>query len=165
MARYKMRQRLVSLGDDFTIENESGAPVFRVDGKVMSIRQTFVIEDLEGNEVATIRERKLALRESMSILRGGETVATIRKAWFKLVRDRFEIDIAGGDGLVAQGDLTGHEYEIRRGDTTVARVSKSWFSFRDTYGIETVPGQDDGLILAIAVAVDEMVHDDAGSGG
>ena len=29
----------------------------------------------------------------------------------------------------------------------------------DTYGIETISG-DDGLILAVAVAIDEMAHDD-----
>jgi uncharacterized protein YxjI len=29
----------------------------------------------------------------------------------------------------------------------------------DTYGIETTPGEDDGLILAVAVAIDEMAHD------
>jgi hypothetical protein len=30
-----------------------------------------VIEDLQGREVATIREKKLALRESMDVLRAG----------------------------------------------------------------------------------------------
>jgi hypothetical protein len=28
----------------------------------------------------------------------------------------------------------------------------------DTYGIETAPGEDDGLILAVAVAIDEIAH-------
>ncbi len=78
MTRYKMRQRLISIGEDFTIEDEHGNPVYTVDGKVLRIRETFVIEDQQGNEVATIREKKLALRDSMTILRGRETIATIR---------------------------------------------------------------------------------------
>jgi uncharacterized protein YxjI len=165
MARYKMRQRMISLGEDFTIEDEHGTPVYTVDGKVLRIRETFVIEDPRGNEVATIREKKLALRESMTILRDGKTIATIRKAWFTPVRDTFEIDIAGGEDLVAQGDILDHEYRIRRGDESVAQVSKHWFTLRDTYGIEIVAGEDDGLILAIAVAIDEMAHDpDEGKG-
>src|SRR3954451_24060672 len=81
MARYKMRQHLLSLGEDFTIEDEQGQPVYKVDGKLLRIRETFVIEDRQGNEVATIREKKIALRDSMKILRGGDTIATIRKAW------------------------------------------------------------------------------------
>jgi len=159
MARYKMRQRLLSIGEDFTIEDEHGRPIYQVDGKILRIRETFVIEDLQGQEVATIREKKLALRESMNILRAGETIATIRKAWFTPVRDKFTVDLKSGQDLVAQGDFLDHEYDIRRGGTSIARVSKHWFAFSDTYGIEIAPGEDDGLILAIAVALDEMVHD------
>jgi len=159
MARYKMRQRLLSIGEDFTIEDEHGQAVYTVDGKIMRIRETFVIEDRHGYEVATIREKKLALRDSMNILRAGETIATISKAWFTPVRDKFTIDVKGGQDLVAQGDILDHEYQVRRAGTSIATVSKHWFSFRDTYGIEIIPGEDDGLILAIAVAIDEMVHD------
>jgi uncharacterized protein YxjI len=165
MARYKMRQHLISIGEDFTIEDDHGNPVYTVDGKVLRIRETFVIEDRRGNEVATIREKKLALRDSMNILRGGETIATIRKALFTPFRDKFTIDLTDGHDLTAQGDILDHEYTIERGGETVASVSKHWFAFRDTYGIEIASGEDDGLILALAVAIDEMAHDpDEGKG-
>lgn len=159
MARYHMRQRLISIGEDYAIEDENGNPVYTVDGKVLRIRETFVLMDMAGNEVATIREKKLALRDSMTISRGGNAIATIRKAWFTPFRDKFEIDVHGGEDMVAQGDILDLEYTISRGDVAVAQVSKQWFSIRDTYGIETAPGEDDGLILSIAVAIDEMVHD------
>jgi len=165
MARYKMRQRLLSIGEDFTIEDERGEPVYKVDGKVLRIRETFVIEDRQGNEVATIREKKLALRDSMKILRGGDTIATIRKAWISPFRDKFTVDVEGGGDLVAQGNILDHEYEIRRGSDTVAHISKRWLTIRDTYGIDVATGEDDGLILALAVAIDEMAHDpDEGHG-
>lgn len=165
MARYRMRQRLISIGEDFDIEDESGNPVFHVDGKVLRIRETFVIQDRSGNEVATIREKKIALHDSMKILRDGETIATIRKAWLTPFRDKFGIDLEDGKDMVAQGSILDHEYEIRQGGETVARVSKRWFTIRDTYGIDIAPGQDDGLILAVAVAIDEMAHDpDEGRG-
>jgi uncharacterized protein YxjI len=165
MARYKMRQHLISIGEDFTIEDERGNPAYTVDGKVLRIRETFVIEDMRGNEVATIREKKLALRDTMNILRGGETIATIRKALFTPFRDKFEIDANGGQDMVAQGDILDHEYTIERDGQAVATVSKHWFALRDTYGIEIAPGEEDGLILAIAVAIDEMAHDpDEGKG-
>ncbi len=165
MARYKLSQRLISIGEDFTIEDDQGNTVYTVDGKVMRIRETFVIEDRAGNEVATVREVKLAIRDSMKILRGGETLATIRKALISPFRDKFGIDVEGGEDMVAVGNILEHEYEIRRGDDVVGRVSKHWFTIRDTYGVETAPGVDDALILAIAVAIDEMAHDpDEGKG-
>jgi uncharacterized protein YxjI len=132
---------------------------------VLRIRETFVIEDMRGNEVATIREKKLALRDTMNILRAGETIATIRKALFTPFRDKFDIDVKGGQDMVAQGDILDHEYAIERDGQAVAMVSKHWFALRDTYGIEVAPDEDDGLILAIAVAIDEMAHDpDEGKG-
>lgn len=165
MARYKMRQRLISIGEDYDIEDERGNPIFRVNGKILRFRETFVLEDLEGREVATVREKKLALHDSMNILRGGEVVATLRKAWLTPFRDKFGIEVKDGEDMVAQGDILDHEYEIRRGEETVARISKRWFTIRDTYGIDVAPGEDDGLILAAAVAIDEMVHDpDEGKG-
>ena len=160
MARYTMRQRLVSIGEDFDITDEHGNPAYRVDGKVMRLRDTFVIEDPRGREVATIREKKLALRESMNILRGGTTIATIRKARFAPFRHKFAIEVVGGQDMVAQGDVLHHEYDIRRGGEAVTRVSKHRFAMSDTYGIEIVPGEDEGLVLAVAVAIDEMAHDD-----
>jgi uncharacterized protein YxjI len=158
--RYKLRQRLISLGDDFKIENEHGQTVYNVDNKLLRIRDTFVITDKDDNEVATIRERILALRDTVDILRGGETMAVVRKAWFTPFRDKFTVDVKGGENLVAQGNLLDHEYEIRRDNEVIATISKRWFTFRDTYGISIEAGEDDGLILAIAVAIDEMVHDD-----
>jgi uncharacterized protein YxjI len=165
MARYKMRQRLIAIGEDFDIEDEQGRPVYHVDGKVLRIRETFVIQDMAGNEIATIREKKIALRDTMNILRGGDVIATIRKAWITPLRDRFAIDVQNGPDMTAQGNILDHEYEIRQGGETIARVSKHWFTIRDTYGIDIAPGHDDGLILAMAVAIDEMAHDpDEGRG-
>ena len=165
MARYRMRQRLISIGEDYVIEDERGRPVYRGDGKVLRIRETFVMEDMAGREVATIREKKLAIRDSMNILRDGRTVATVRKALFSPFGDRFGVDVEGGDDLKVKGDLLGHDYRIERGGRTVAEVSKRWFALSDTYGIDVAQGEDDALILAVAVALDEMAHDpDEGKG-
>ena len=49
--RYKMREKLVSIGDDFWIENEQGQKTFKVDGKALRIRDTLVFRDRQGNEL------------------------------------------------------------------------------------------------------------------
>src|SRR3954451_24668980 len=102
----------------------------------MRIRETFVIEDRQGNEVATSREKKIARRDSMKILRGCDTIATIRKAWISPFRQQINLDVERGGDLVAQGNILDHEYEIRHGSDAVARSSKRWFTIRDTYGID-----------------------------
>jgi uncharacterized protein YxjI len=52
------------------------------------------------------------------------------------------------------------EFEIHYGGQPVARVSRAWFRVRDTYGIDVAPGQDDSLIIAVAVAMDRIHHDE-----
>lgn len=66
---FQIREKLVSLGDDFWIETTGGRRAFKVDGKVARIRDTLVIRDIEGNEVAKVQERKVAIRDTMSIER------------------------------------------------------------------------------------------------
>ena len=155
-SRYQMREKLLSIGDDYWIEDGAGEKAFRVNGKAMRIRKTFVLEDPDGNEVAKIQERKLSVRDKMAIERGGHDLAIVRKALIG-IRDRFLIDLARGGELRAKGNIVDHEYEVERNDgTIVARVSKKWFRARETYGIEIAPRQDAALLLAVSVCLDAL---------
>ena len=61
--RYKIRQKMFSIGDDFWIENHEGQRVFKVDGKALRLRKTLIFEDLKGNKLCQIQERWLPIRE------------------------------------------------------------------------------------------------------
>ena len=98
-------------------------------------------------------------QHTTEIERGGDTVATVKKALVHVVRDRFSVEVNGGEDLEAKGNVVDHEYKIERDGDNVAEVSKRWFRVRDTYGIEIAPGQDDALILAVVVCIDQMSHE------
>src|SRR3954447_9084150 len=76
---YRMREKMFSIGDDFWIETEDERRAFKVDGKALRIRETFVLEDPSGRELYTIREKKLTVRDKMEIERDGKTIATVKK--------------------------------------------------------------------------------------
>jgi len=156
MSRYQMREKMFSIGDDYWIETADGERAFKVDGKALRIRDTFVFESPSGEELYTIQEKKLHIRETMEVERGGKTVATIKKALISPLRERYSIDVDGGEDMEAKGNIVDHEFKIERGRDTVAEISKRWFRVRDTYGIEVAPEQDDALILAITVCIDQM---------
>ena len=157
--RYQMREKLFSIGDDFWIETDDGRRAYKVNGKALRIRSTFVIENSSGDELLKIREKKLSIRDSMRIERGGDTVATVKKALVSPLRHRFTVDLDNGGELKVKGNIIDHEYELERDGTKIAEVSKRWFRVRDTYGIEIAEGQNDALILATTVCLDEMAHD------
>ena len=156
--RYRMREKLFSIGDDYWIETDGGDRVFKVDGKAMRIRETFILKSPSGEEIFKIQERKLTVRDTMKIERDGDTVATIKKALITPLRDRYAIEVEGGSELSAKGNIVDHEFEIERDGDKIAEISKRWFRVRDTYGIEIAAGENDALILAATVCIDEMAH-------
>jgi uncharacterized protein YxjI len=95
----------------------------------------------------------------MEIERDGDTVATVHKALVSPLRDRFSVEVEGGEDIEVKGNIVDHEYEFERGGNKVAQVSKRWFRVRDTYGIQIAPGQDDPLILATTVCVEQMADE------
>jgi uncharacterized protein YxjI len=156
--KYRMVEKMFAIGDDFWIENEDGERAFKVDGKALRIRDTLVLEDPSGAELFAVQEKKLRVRDTMDIEHDGKTVATVKKALITPLRDRFAIDVEGGEDMEAKGNIVDHEYKIERGGDKVAEVSKRWFRIRDTYGIEIDPGQDEALILAVTVCIDQMAR-------
>ena len=158
--RYRMREKLVSIGDDFWIENEEGQRVFKVDGKALRVRKTLIFEDTQGNALCRIQERLLRVKESMEIEGpDGERLAMVKKALITPLRDRWVAKIGDGPDLNIQGNILDHEYTIEADGRKVAEVSKKWFRVRDTYGVEIAPDQNDIVILAVTVVVDMMAHD------
>ena len=94
----------------------------------------------------------------MEVEREGKTVAKIKKALVTPLRDRYSIEVEGDKDLEAKGNIVDHEFKIERDGEKVAEVSKRWFRVHDTYGIEVAPGQNDALIVAAAVCIDQMAR-------
>jgi uncharacterized protein YxjI len=157
-ARFQLKEKLWSIGDDSWILDEHGDRIFKVNGKALRIRRTLVIEPRGGGELYKIQERKLRIKDTMVIeTPDGATAATVKEKLISPIRHRLEAELADGTELEITGNILDHEYEIKNGKQDVAKVSKRWIRVRDTYGIEIMPGHDQALILAIAVCLDSMV--------
>jgi uncharacterized protein YxjI len=152
--RYVIRERLFRLGEDSDITDEQGQPVYHVDGKVLTLRNTVIVRDLAGSEVAKVERQLIALRPTYHISRQGEALAEVRKKLFSPFVDRFTIDIPGPNDLSVTGSIFEHEYTFVRNGHVVATVSKAWLSLTETYGVEIAEGEDDLLILASVLALD-----------
>ena len=158
--RYLLKQKLFAFGDDFHILNENDEKVFFVDGRAFSLGNKLSFQDLSGNELVFIRQKLLSFGPSYELHRGGQLVATLKKNYFTLFHCKFAIDVPGPDDLEAKGDFLEHEYAFTRSGREVAQISKRWFAFSDTYGVDIGEGQDDVLILASAVVIDMICHDE-----
>ena len=158
--RYVMKQKLFCWGDDFRIKNEDGDDAFFVDGRAFSIGNKLSFQDMQGKELAFIRQKLLSWGPTYEITRDGELLAVVKKHLFTLFRCKFTVDVPGPDDLEAQGSFLDMEYSFERSGRSVAEVSKRWFSFSDTYGVDINRGEDDVLILASTVVIDMICHAD-----
>lgn len=153
---FVMREKLVSIGDDFWIETTGGRRAFKVDGKALRVRDTMKIRDADGTVVAEIQERIARVRDTMRIDRPGLPSASIQKAMIAPLRERWTVKADDIGEMAIQGNILDHEYTFEHNGAKVAEVSKKWVRVRDTYGIEVQPGGNVVLILAAAAALDEM---------
>lgn len=158
--RYLMKQKLFCWGDDFAIKNEAGADVFFVDGKAFSFGDKLSFQDMQGNQLAFIRQKVLAWGPTYEIYRDGNLAAVVKKELFSFLKCRFTVDVPGPDDLEAEGNFTDMEYVFSRGGQAVAEVSKRWFTWTDTYGVDITDEQDQILILASTVVIDMVCHGD-----
>lgn len=158
--RYLVRERLFSIKDDFWVTDQHGNKVFLVDGKALHIRETFELKDASGHKLATIHKRFLTFTDAMEIEHDGSVAATVHKAVFSPLHHRSIIDVRDGGRLEAVGNIFDKEFEIRDGHRVVAQVSRSWFRIRDTYGVDIAPGENEPLMICVAVCLDRIHHDE-----
>lgn len=156
--RYVLKQKFWSWGDDFTIKDAAGQDVYFVDGRAFSWGDKLSFQDSQGKELAFIRQKLLSWGPTYEIEVHDRLVAVVKKHLFTLFRCKFTVDVPGPDDLEAQGSFLEHEYSFERQGREVAAVSKRWFSWTDTYGVDIATGEDDVLILASAVVIDMVCH-------
>ncbi len=159
--RYILNERIFSLRESFYIRDEQGDNLFEVNGRLLGLRDKLTLRDLQGNVVATITQHLITLRPAYTIERPGQPDATVKKDFINILRDGFSVDMAEGlPDLRIQGDILDHNYTITREDAIVAQVSKKWISVRDSYVVDVTADEDAVLILACAIVVDRIGHEE-----
>ncbi|MFI9343271.1 LURP-one-related/scramblase family protein [Streptomyces sp. NPDC052773] len=152
--RYLVRDRLLGFGDDYWIEDEHGERAFLVDGKAMRLRDTFELKDPEGRVLIDIREKMLALRDTLLIEREGEALASIRRKRLSLLRNHYRVILVDGTELDVSGKILDREFAIEYDGELLAVISRRWLHLRDTYGVDVVrEDADPALLIAVAVCV------------
>ena len=151
---------MVANAIEVKLKDDAGTDRFFVDGKAFSLGAQLTFQDMQGQELAFIRQKVLAWGPTYEIYRHNALFAVVKKELFTLFHCRFTVDVPGPDDLEAKGDFTGHEYEFWRQSGLRATVSKQWFTWADTYGVDIAEGEDDILILASTVVIDMACHGD-----
>jgi len=157
--RYVIRERLMALGNDFTVQDDAGVDRFIVEGKAVTSTQKTRLFDVSGNELAMIQRKTMAMTPTYTITRADGASVRMKRKGSSLLKAKYVVEGAGRD-LVVQGSYLDHEYVISRGGAPAATVSKRWVTIPDTFGVDVAPGEDPvlmiGLVVALALAMDAL---------
>lgn len=154
--KYQIKQKIFSLSDSYTIKNEYGEDVYSVTGKIFSLGKKLYIHDLNGNELVYIEQKLFKLLPQFTLFIDDKEVAVIRKE-FSFFTPKFTIECLTNNYSM-EGDILSHEFNILKDNNIIGTVTKAWFSFSDTYGVEIAGDENQALILAFVIVMDEVQH-------
>jgi|CXWL01.1.fsa_nt_gi uncharacterized protein YxjI len=157
MTQYTMRQPWLIIGDDLVVKDSAGAIAYKVDGKLLSFRSSAVIRDAAGREAVRVREVLLSIDAVTQLERDGQLIASVKRVDPSGPKDRYVVETAAGDTLTVR-DAGFRDYRIERGSTCLATIVKAPVGLRDLYDITIAEGEDEGLMLGIAVAIRQMAR-------
>jgi uncharacterized protein YxjI/predicted nucleic-acid-binding Zn-ribbon protein len=163
---YVLNQQLISLTGDSWIEDGQGNRAFEVDGSLLSLRGTHILKDLSGQTLYEVSTPLTPhVHKTITISRGGRTVATVQEAIFHLGGDKYKVSLDGGMELTLHGDWMNREFQVKdQAQRVVITASRAWFTIHDAYGIQIVPGFDVPLALAIVIALERVEAAEHGAG-
>lgn len=155
--KYKIKQKIFSLTDSFSIEDEHGNTAYSAKGKLFSISSSQTLSDAAGRELLKIKRKYLTLLPACRLLCADGSEWLIRKRFWPFWTSRFTVSGPAGE-LEISGNLWQHEYEIRQQERLLAKISKAWFSWSDTYGVDIYAPEWTAQLLAAVIVIDRIQH-------
>lgn len=148
-----IKQKIFSFCDRFTVKDEYGEDKYYVEGEILSLGKKLRIYDMDGNELAFVRERLLAFMPKFTIEINGSEIAEIIKR-FTFLRPKYYVDGLGWD---VEGDFFSHNYDITDGNKTIVSIHKQFMAWGDTFEIDVQKDNDEIIALAVVLAIDAVM--------
>ena len=151
-----MKEKDSLMRDRLLVTDEAGKTLFRIEGKLLSNKLT--IEDADGNALATVRKKPLALTPKYAIEVEGEEIALLHKETNLMGKSFYKVE---GPDWTVDGDIWDRDYNIRHNLNVIARVKPPILGSKDSYKIkierETLNPM---MVVAVAVIVDCILDEE-----
>lgn len=153
-----IRQKLFSIGDKYSVFDQTGEPVYHVEGEIFTLGAKIHLYDLAGNELFYIQQKLFRFLPEYEIYRGEVLCAVVSKkvAFFT---HRLEIHSSYGN-FQLEGDLLGMDFSIEADGRQIGALSKKWFTFGDSYELAVENDRDAAFFCALVIAIDNCIHNE-----
>ena len=145
-----MKEKVFTLNDKFSVMDENGNEKYLVEGEFLSLGKRLHIYDLQGAEVAFIKQELLTLLPRFTVFMDGAEVAHVKKE-FTLFLPRYTIE---GLGWEIDGSFWEHDYQITRLGQPIVTIQKEWMTWGDSYVLDIANPADEIMALAVVLTID-----------
>ncbi|KAK3369894.1 tubby C-terminal-like domain-containing protein [Podospora didyma] len=174
-----LREKVMSLsGDSFEIKLQSGHPILRIQGKVMSISGRKSVYDLNNNHLFDIQKEHFHIHTTFAAVSpSGEKLLEVKSSFALLgskAKATFNNKYNNGatETLMMKGNWFDSAAEIvdQKNNAVVGRIDRKLLSGRDilfgqqTYALTVAPGVDMALMVAMCICMDEKNNEGKGGG-
>jgi uncharacterized protein YxjI len=153
---FVVREARLPIGDDYVIELDPGGRVFVVDGKLLSVRASLTIKDIDGVEAFHIQGTLLGVNNVLTVSRHGAKIATVRKQPPEAGHEQYVVELPGSEYVEVLGSPAQRAYKLAFHDYVVASIVHTWMPIGSGFRVHIMPGQDDGVVLAVVICLDVM---------
>jgi uncharacterized protein YxjI len=156
MPTYTIKKRVLSVGRDYAVHDETDATVFEIDGKLRFAR-TFDVKDRAGTVLCSAKEKLLTIDQTFLIDGAGpEPVAVKRTTTSSVYPMKFDITVGGETRMHAQGSFLRDGVHISRGSARVATISREPNTVvAEIFHVWIADGEDPAPLLAMAMVIVE----------
>ncbi|WP_270179715.1 LURP-one-related/scramblase family protein [Alkalihalobacillus sp. CinArs1] len=161
MSQLYIKQKVFSLGGEFTVKDQQEKDVYYVEGSFMQVPKTFFIMNTARDEVALITKEVFSFLPKFLVEVNGQEVVTIKKE-LSFLKSRYSIDSGGID---VQGNWWNMDFHVLRHGEIIGEVSKEWFTWGDSYKVKVIDGEMETIMIALVVAIDCVKADQAAASG
>ena len=152
-----VKQKVMTVTDEFTVLDEKKTPKYFVKGNLMGKKKLSVFSDEKRKkEIAEIKERHSLENTVYDIHIHGKKVATMKaeksktKPEFKVTGLHWEI----------KGTLFDDNFKITKMLETIATIHKEKMSLGDSYKVKISKDDNDLAVIALVLAIDAALFDE-----
>jgi uncharacterized protein YxjI len=153
-----MKKKILSVREHYDFEDATGSKLGEADGAIIQVPPKFTVIDNHGSELMRLEGKMLSFRSQFTFYDdSGADLGTIKKKIVKLIGEEYWVEKNGVEFMRIYGDFTEHDYRFEVDGVPVASVHKKWVSLRDQMGI-SITGETDHRVVIGAVVVIEHIE-------
>ena len=160
--------KLSFTGDSATVKSKDGNVLFKLEANLLSFTERRMLLDSNGNVVGQMRKKKLPsikCKVYLGTAHDEKIVSVVKKGLLDIMHDDADIMMGGKVIGEVKGNWRAKKFDIFINDNLVAHINRkttvaSLALGADSYCLRVEPGVDQAFIVLVAIALDELYHDE-----